>query len=223
MIPPDDAPAAAGPQPHGSRQDGPALPSCGPARLPFLLAWGAATLAAGPLLPLPDALRASVLAALVLAGAWHDLASYRLPDRVTGSIALLGLGPAAWLAVTEGQGAPLLEAGIRVAGVALGLWGLRALHARLRGRIGLGLGDVKLAAAGAAWLALEELATALLIACLAALLAVAARQLRARFGSRSAPAAAADAAGPVFIPFGAFLGPALWLVWLLATLPPRGG
>lgn len=223
MIPPDEAPAAASAEPTGIRDDGPVLPSRGPARLPFLLVWSGAALAAGTLLTLPDALLAGALAALVLAGAWHDLASYRLPDRVTGAIALLGLGNAAWPAVTEGQAAPLLDAGIRMAGVALGLWGLRALHARLRGRIGLGLGDVKLAAAGAAWLALEELATALLMACLAALLAVAARQIRARFGGCPARAGAAEADGPVFIPFGAFLGPALWLVWLLAALPPHAG
>ncbi|MCJ2085273.1 A24 family peptidase [Methylobacterium sp. E-005] len=55
----------------------------------------------------------------------------------------------------------------RVAAVALALaamWSLRALYARLRGRTGLGLGDVKFLGAATAWTGLAPMPFVILIA-----------------------------------------------------------
>lgn len=60
------------------------------------------------------------------------------------------------------------------------LAGLRAGYARLRGRTGLGLGDVKFVAAAMPWIGLAHLPLMILIASLSALLAVAALHLSGR-------------------------------------------
>ena len=90
-----------------------------------------------------------------------------------------------------------------VAGGALLL--LRFAYLRLSGIEGLGLGDAKLAAAGALSLAWPTLPIALLIASIGALLAVAGRGVAAR----KMPERGAE------IPFGAFLAPAIWLAFVL--------
>jgi leader peptidase (prepilin peptidase) / N-methyltransferase len=86
---------------------------------------------------------------------------------------------------------------------------LRALYAWLRGREGIGLGDVKLAGAGGVWLAWSTIPVAIEIAALAALAVYVLRQLA---GGDVMTATAR-------MPFGLFLAPAIWLGWLLeATL-----
>jgi leader peptidase (prepilin peptidase)/N-methyltransferase len=87
---------------------------------------------------------------------------------------------------------------------------VRLVYRGLRGREGLGLGDVKLAGAAGAWLSLPMLPVAIEIAAITALAAYALRQWkRARI---------LRAAGRV--PFGAFFAPAIWFGWVLnATLP----
>jgi leader peptidase (prepilin peptidase)/N-methyltransferase len=77
-------------------------------------------------------------------------------------------------------------------------WG----YARLRHREGLGLGDVKLGAAIGAWLPLEAIPICFALAASAALILVLFAHLRGR------PMEAATK-----LPFGAFLCPALWLVF----------
>ncbi len=74
------------------------------------------------------------------------------------------------------------------------LWAVRAVHARLRGRVGLGLGDVKFLAAATAWTGLAQLPVVILVGSLAALAALA---LGAVAGQRI------DAA--TRLPFGPFL------------------
>jgi len=76
-------------------------------------------------------------------------------------------------------------------------------YRRLCGIEGLGMGDVKLAAAGAPWLPWSHLQVALLIAVSPALLVVAGRALIARNGLHMR----------IALPFGAFLAPAVWVVW----------
>src|SRR6185437_12694119 len=96
-------------------------------------------------------------------------------------------------------------------GLARGLVGggalllLRFAYLRLAAIEGLGLGDAKLAAAGALPLDWPTLPIALLIASIGGLLAIASRAL----GSRKMPDRVAE------IPFGAFLAPAIWLAFLL--------
>lgn len=92
--------------------------------------------------------------------------------------------------IPNGLNLALLVAGLAVAGIrdpspdvvlargteaalafALG-WSLRALYARLRGRTGLGLGDVKFLGAATAWTGLEAVPILILIASVTALAAV---------------------------------------------------
>ncbi len=135
--------------------------------------------------------------ALLLA-AVIDLRAMILPDFIT--LPLIPLG----LALAYG-----LEPG-KLADHALGAlagflvfaalrWGYRAL----RGREGLGFGDVKLAAAMGAWVSWSGLPSAILLGTLAALLwvAVAARRGAGLSADRK-------------VPFGAFLAFGLWVVWL---------
>lgn len=111
------------------------------------------------LLPLP----------LTLAAAAIDLRHRIIPDRL--NLALLGVG----LAVTawEDPDLPALVGRLGEVALVFGLfWTLRALHARLRGRIGLGLGDVKFIAAATAWTGLLGVPLLILTASLAALVGV---------------------------------------------------
>ena len=86
-------------------------------------------------------------------------------------------------------------------------WLVREAYWRLRRREGLGLGDVKLAAAGGAWVGWERLADMVLLSAAAALsLAVALAALR---GGRLS--------GAERLPFGAFLAPSIWVVWVVGA------
>ena len=88
------------------------------------------------------------------------------------------------------------------------LWLVREAYARLRRREGLGLGDVKLAAAAGAWTGWQGLTDVVLLAALAALAFVLARAAMRRKA----------VAGTDRIAFGAFLAPALWIVWVAHQL-----
>jgi leader peptidase (prepilin peptidase)/N-methyltransferase len=75
----------------------------------------------------------------------------------------------------------------------------------VRGREGIGLGDVKLAGAAGVWLAWTTIPVAIEIAALAALAVYVGRQFA---GGRVMSATAR-------MPFGLFLAPAIWIGWLL--------
>lgn len=144
------------------------------------------------LLPLPLTLPASVI----------DLRRHILPDGLT--LALLVTGLLVAFLREPGAGAVLLR--LAEAALVFGLIGsLRALHARLRGRIGLGLGDVKFLAAATAWTGLAQVPLLILVASLAALAVLAAASLAGRrIGATTR------------LPFGPFLAlglhAALWLM-----------
>jgi leader peptidase (prepilin peptidase) / N-methyltransferase len=154
----------------------------------------------------------AALALDVLAIAVIDARRFIIPDELT--LAALALGmvnagldawPDAWSAVLASIGAALLRGAV----LAGGFLALRALYARLRGREGIGLGDVKLAGVAGVWLAWTTIPVAVEIAALAALAVYVVRQLA---GGRVMSATAR-------MPFGLFLAPAIWLGWLLeATL-----
>ena len=134
---------------------------------------------------------------LTLPITWIDLKRRIIPDRL--NLALLGIG----LALTgwrEAEWDALLPRAGEVAVAFALFWGVRALHARLRGRIGLGLGDVKFLAAATAWTGLAGLPVLILVASLSALLVVVLRRL--------------DAA--TRLPFGPFLALGLHAALILA-------
>ena len=124
-----------------------------------------------------------------------------LPDVLTLPLISAGLLVIA-LALPDGLGASLIGATVGFAAP----MAVRGLYGRLRGREGLGLGDVKLLAAAGAWLGWQGLPWVVLIAAVAALVSVlGVAAIRRRL----------DSAAP--IPFGPFLCLAFWLVWLYGT------
>jgi leader peptidase (prepilin peptidase)/N-methyltransferase len=168
---------------------------------PTVLLVAAAASAAGFLLLAPlDAMFGMFLALSVLFVASTDLARFEIPDLANCAIFLLGIG---WVVSSGFYSDAILDAVLRAAVAAAVLEIVRILYRRLRGIEGLGMGDVKLAAAGAPWLPWSHLQVALLIAVCAALLVVAGRALIARNGLHMRLA----------LPFGAFLAPAVWVVW----------
>jgi leader peptidase (prepilin peptidase)/N-methyltransferase len=176
--------------------------------------WTLATMVAGAglslyVLPAPVSIFAALLALIATVIAVVDLEYLIIPD--AANVALLVLGCA--LVLTEADAGDhngaLADALMRAIAAGAALFALRFAYMRLAGIEGLGLGDVKLAAAGAPFLAWPTLPIALLIAALGGLLAVAGRGL----GQRRMPSRSAE------IPFGAFLAPAIWLAFVLE----RGG
>jgi leader peptidase (prepilin peptidase) / N-methyltransferase len=157
-------------------------------------------------LPLPVAIASSLLGALMIAGAEVDARTYLLPDTVTWGGITLGILSAPVLNPFE----PWLSAGAavaRAAGTALALGLLRWGYGWLRSREGLGFGDVKLAAAVGAWLPLAYIPFCFALATCSALVTVMLKRLRGE---------SFDAAAK--LPFGAFLCPALWLVFYACAL-----
>ena len=135
-----------------------------------------------------------------------DLDGYIIPDLATAAIAGLGLvylGASALAAAPD----PSLVGWAMVGALATGaaafglFWLVGRLHQAWSGRDGLGFGDVKLAGASALWLTPADGIVALEIAAVGALLLALASR-------RSAPVR------DVAIPFGAFLAPAAWLVFV---------
>jgi len=85
------------------------------------------------------------------------------------------------------------------------LYLVRLLYRMVRGTEGLGLGDVKLAAAAGAWVGLADLPMTCLLATMSALVTA----LVARRGSATGPVTLKTA-----IPFGAFIAPSIVMIWL---------
>jgi leader peptidase (prepilin peptidase)/N-methyltransferase len=173
----------------------------------LLSAGGAVALISTLSLPLPIAIASSLLGALMVAGAEVDARTYLLPDTVTWGAITLGILAAPALNPFE----PWLSAGaavVRAAGTALALVVLRWGYGWLRSREGLGLGDVKLAAAVGAWLPLASIPLCFALATCTALVTIMLARLRGE---------SIDATTK--LPFGAFLCPALWLVFYVVELP----
>ena len=167
---------------------------------------GAIVVVSVAMLPVPAAVASAVLGILMISGADVDARTLLLPDIVTwggfgsGLIASAALDPDdPWRAIAV--------AIVRAGGTALALALLQWCYTRLRGREGLGLGDIKLASAVGAWLPVEAIPMCFGLASGAALVAVLHARLRGE---------AVDAFTKV--PFGAFLCPALWLVFYGASL-----
>jgi leader peptidase (prepilin peptidase)/N-methyltransferase len=162
--------------------------------------------------PGPAGYLGAALALLMLAIALVDARWFIIPDQLSAAGFALGLINAAVVAPLEmWQAAAIAFA--RGAVLAVLFYALRAVYRRLRGRQGIGLGDVKLAAVAGAWLDWQTMPIAVEIAALAALGVIGVRHY--------ASGRKLDAA--LKFPFGLFLAPSIWLCWLLEAtlLAPR--
>lgn len=153
-----------------------------------------------------EGLYGAFLAALMLAIAANDARHYLIPNELSGAAFALALLRAAAFVPDEGAVA-LLWPVARAAAVAAPLLLLMLVYRRWRGRDGLGLGDVKLAAVCGAWL---DLATVAAVIEIAALLAIGAYVANAALQKK-------PLRGTAFLPFGLFLAPSIWIGWLGET------
>jgi leader peptidase (prepilin peptidase) / N-methyltransferase len=171
--------------------------NCGPGAV--ALAAVAASIVAAPGTP---GILGAGLGALMVAVAVVDARHFIIPNVLTAAAFGLGLVNAGLPEGWQGIGMALLRGAV----LALGFLAARAGYRWLRGRQGIGLGDVKLAAVGGVWLGWTVLPLAVEIAALAALAIYTLRWLRGRPVGRLTR-----------VPFGLFFAPAIWLSWLVET------
>jgi leader peptidase (prepilin peptidase) / N-methyltransferase len=158
------------------------------------------------LVPDSRGLWGAALAVLMVAIAAVDARLFIIPDELTAAAFVLGLAytavqdPGIWLQA-------LAWALMRSAVPAVVFLGVRAGYRRWRGREGIGLGDVKLAAVAGVWLDWPTIPIAIDIAAVAALGAYLVMFLFFRRAVRRTTR----------LPFGLFLAPAIWLAWTAET------
>ena len=139
---------------------------------------------------------------LLLALAAMDLRHMLLADSLSLVLALSGIAVAAlWSQL------PLQHHIVGMLAGAGAFYVVNRIYRALRGRDGLGMGDVKLMAGAGAWLAWQGLPSVLLYSTTVALIAVAIGALLGRRLTRHTA-----------IPFGAFLCVGIWLTWLLGPI-----
>jgi leader peptidase (prepilin peptidase)/N-methyltransferase len=140
-----------------------------------------------------------VLAAILVAIAVADFRRQVIPDPLNMALAVSGLG--FQLAVQRDNASMQLL----IAAMTLAVfWALRRGHFLITGRIGLGLGDVKMLAAAALWINPLLLPVLLFVASAAALLFVGGQVI-----------ATGPAAARMRVPFGPFIALGLGLSWML--------
>ena len=146
------------------------------------------------------------LGLIMLAIAAVDARRFIIPNELVAAALVLGLVQAAMQ--ESGAAMPALAlAALRAVVLVLLFLALRWLYAWWRGREGLGLGDVKLAAAAGVWLDWPSIPLAIEIAAVAALAVYATAHVAGRRRIRAATR----------LPFGLFLAPAIWLAWLVQS------
>ncbi|HZP79814.1 MAG TPA: A24 family peptidase [Pseudolabrys sp.] len=156
-------------------------------------------------LPPPTALASTVLGALMAVGGIVDARTYILPNAITYGAIASGITAAA----ASHLAAALVKATtatVRGVAVLLVLLALRWCYSHLRGRHGLGLGDVKLAGAIGVWLPIDYVPLCFAIASVSALMLI---LIRVRAGQQTKLTTK--------IPFGTYLCPALWLTFFIAS------
>jgi leader peptidase (prepilin peptidase)/N-methyltransferase len=146
------------------------------------------------------------LAVLMLAIAAIDARRFIIPDELTAAALALGLVYAA-VGESDTWVQPIAWSALRGATSALAFLGVRIIYRQLRGREGIGLGDVKLAGVAGAWLDWSFIPIAIEIAAVAALGTYLVRHLFFRRAVRPT----------MRLPFGLFLAPAIWISWILET------
>jgi leader peptidase (prepilin peptidase) / N-methyltransferase len=102
---------------------------------------------------------------------WVDARHMIIPDAANLSLGVSGL----FWTWASGQSMPWQMVQMAIAGLLF--WSLRWLYTKLREKIGLGLGDVKFAAAATAWTGLLALPWLILVASLSALATLAIMQI----------------------------------------------
>ncbi|MEP9354069.1 prepilin peptidase, partial [Xanthobacter sp. KR7-65] len=160
-----------------------------------------------------DAVAAAALVPVVSVIALIDARWYLIPDSLNVAALLLGLVHA--MAAADEPVAGALAALARGAVLALLFLALRQGYRALRGREGLGLGDVKLAGVAGVWLGVEAIPIAIEIAALSALLAIGIRHC---FWRRTVQGLGLGRGGDLRrmrLPFGLFLAPSIWIAWLI--------
>jgi len=146
------------------------------------------------------------LAVLMVAIAAVDARRFIIPDELTAAALALGLAYAA-VADAEMWAQALAWAVLRGGAPALAFFGVRVGYQRWRGREGIGLGDVKLAAVAGVWLDWSIIPVAIEIAAVTALGAYLMMHFYFRRTVRR----------NTRLPFGLFLAPAIWMAWMLET------
>ncbi len=135
-----------------------------------------------------------------------DISCFRLPDILTGTLLIIGLALAA-----EDPGRDVPHALLEALSAAAVFYLIRLSYRRIRGREGLGLGDVKLVAGIAAALGIAALPLVTLLAALAALgWAALLSWHRGRPLRQTTP-----------LPFGAYLALATAVVWAAQLWTPQ--
>ena len=147
---------------------------------------------------------------------WQDLSDFTIPDAATLAFGVLAL--TARLCEGSASGVPI-ETTVGLIALDGGLCGgmllaLRELYYRRRGHDGIGLGDVKLAAAGGILVGTIGFSFAILGASLLGLVLV----LIARLRPTAGPTLPMDR-----VAFGAILAPALWVTWLVGDAAVASG
>jgi leader peptidase (prepilin peptidase) / N-methyltransferase len=151
------------------------------------------------------------LALVMLAIAAVDGRSFVIPDSLNAAGWALGVAHAIVLGQQD-IGAALAGAVLRAAVLALAFFALRLIYARLRGRQGIGLGDVKLAAVAGNWLGWPIMPIAVELAALSALAVYVLRRYALRRPLRPTSR----------LPFGLYFAPAIWIGWLLQATALQG-
>jgi leader peptidase (prepilin peptidase) / N-methyltransferase len=176
-------------------------------------AWGGVALGAAvaSILAAPglSGLLGAALACVMIAVAAVDARHFVIPDLLVLAGLVLGLVAAA-LDRSEAMTTAVAAAVLRGFLLALIFFVFRAAYRSIRGRDGIGLGDVKLAAVAGVWLSAMGAAIAIDIAALSALVVVVVRMF---CGER--------VGATTVIPFGLFFAPAIWIAWLFEAISPR--
>jgi leader peptidase (prepilin peptidase)/N-methyltransferase len=141
----------------------------------------------------------------MLAVAVIDAHHFIVPDVISLPAIPAGLLASGSLLDASSDGLVAIDHVVGTAAGGASLWLIRAAYFALRRREGLGLGDVKLAAAAGAWAGWQQLPLVLL---LAATLALSLVMVVAVLRREPLP-------GTTRIPFAAFLAPSIWVVWAL--------
>jgi len=170
----------------------------------MLLAVVGVSLAAAPGL---DGVLGAFLGALMLAIAASDFRRYIIPNELTGAALALALFRAGAVGPEAGWEALIWAAGRGLA-IALPFLALMTGYRWWRGRDGLGLGDIKLAAVAGVWL---SFVTVFAVVELATLSALGAYFVSGYLRKRPLKATAR-------LPFGLFLAPAIWIGWLVEAM-----
>lgn len=147
------------------------------------------------------------LALIMLAIAVSDWQSFIIPDRLNLAGAALAVVHAA-AREPDAMISAVANATLRAAVLALMFFTVRQVYARVRGRQGLGLGDVKLAGVAGAWLGVSTIPISIELAVAAALSGYVVRQMISQ-----KPVSRLER-----LPFGFFFAPSVWLCWLIEML-----